>query len=68
MRGPDREDVWTLLLVTGLWGLLSVSAVRRWRTGRAGLHRDEQLRRLLAGRVVPTTRAGSADGFRLRHR
>jgi hypothetical protein len=45
-----------LLGLTGLWGALSWFALQQWRTGRAGARRDEHVKRLLSGVLVPAPR------------
>ena len=43
----------TILFLLSLWGGVSLGALRRWRREHAVARRDEQLRALLAGGVVP---------------
>jgi hypothetical protein len=60
-RGADLSDVRTILLLLTLWGSFSVGAMRRWRQDRAVGRRDDQLRALLAGIVVPAPRKATDD-------
>ena len=56
---PAATDVITvriLLGLTGLWGTLSWFALQQWRAGRAGARRDEHVRWLLSGALVPVPR------------
>ena len=48
-------------MLTGLWGAFSWVAVRQWRADRAGARRDEQVKRLLSGALVPVPRAAADD-------
>ena len=50
-----------LLGLTGLWGALTWFALRQWRTGRAGARRDEHVRRLLSGALVPVPRESAEE-------
>ncbi|MCU1589325.1 MAG: hypothetical protein JWP11_581 [Frankiales bacterium] len=43
-------------MLLSLWGGVSLAAMRRWWHERAVGHQDDQLRALLAGRVVPLPR------------
>ena len=54
----------TILLLLSLWGGVSLAALRRWRREHAVARRDEQLRALLAGRLVsgmPVPRPAADD-------
>ena len=51
----------TILLLLSLWGGMSLAALRRWRREHAVARRDDQLRALLAGRVVPVPRPAADD-------
>lgn len=57
----DVNVVRMLLGVTGLWGAMSWFALQQWRTGRAGARRDEHVRRLLSGALVPVPRQSTED-------
>jgi hypothetical protein len=49
----------TVIGLAALWSGFSALALRSWRSDRAAVQRDEHLRRLLAGGVVPGPRATS---------
>jgi hypothetical protein len=51
----------TILLLLTLWGGFSVGAMRRWRLDRAVGRRDDQLRALLSGVIVPAPRKAADD-------
>ena len=52
----EPSGVRTLLLLTGLWGGLSWAVLRPWHSGRAGARRDEHVKWLLSGALVPVAR------------
>jgi hypothetical protein len=51
----------TFAMLLALWGAVSVTAVRPWWAGRTGQQRDEQLRLLLSGAIVPAPRRAPDD-------
>jgi hypothetical protein len=51
----------TILALLALWGGVSLAASRSWWRHRAVERRDDQLRALLAGRVVPAPRVAPDD-------
>jgi hypothetical protein len=51
----------TVLVLLALWGSVSIAALRRWWHDRAVDRRDEHLRALLAGAVVPAPRQAADD-------
>jgi hypothetical protein len=57
----DLNGVRMLLGLTGLWGALSWFALQQWRAGRAGARRDEHVRRLLSGALVPVPRQSTEE-------
>lgn len=48
-------------MLMSLWGSVSLAALRRWRREHAVARRDDQLRALLAGGVVPLPRPAADD-------
>jgi hypothetical protein len=61
MPTADLCDVRTILLLLTLWGSFSVGAMRRWWQDRAIGRRDDQLRALLSGVIVPAPRRAADD-------
>jgi hypothetical protein len=57
----------TVLLLLALWGSVSIAALRRWWHDRAVDRRDQQLRALLAGVVVPAPRPAADDSVLAPH-